>query len=100
MKIVKLTSKEFEDFAKKNKYVTFHQKESWGKLKENNGWQYEMVGFKDKKKVIYDVYKSIENDELKVANIVSNTGQELRSVSDAWFLVEKEVDVDLTSVTL
>ena len=52
MKIVKLTSKEFEDFAKKNKYVTFHQKESWGKLKENNGWQYEMVGFKDKKKVI------------------------------------------------
>ena len=52
MKIVKLTSKEFEDFAKKNKYVTFHQKETWGKLKENNGWQYEMVGFKDKKKVI------------------------------------------------
>lgn len=52
MKIVKLTSKEFENFAKKNKYVTFHQKESWGKLKEKNGWDYELVGFKDDKKVI------------------------------------------------
>lgn len=52
MKIVKLTSKEFEEFAKKNKYVTFHQKESWGILKEKNGWNYELVGFKDKKKVV------------------------------------------------
>ena len=52
MKIVKLTSKEFENFAKKNKYVTFHQKESWGKLKEKNGWDYELVGFKEDKKVI------------------------------------------------
>ena len=52
MEIVKLTSKEFENFAKKNKYVTFHQKESWGKLKEKNGWKYEMVGLKDDKKVV------------------------------------------------
>ncbi len=51
MKIVKLTSEEFENFAKDNKYVTFHQKESWGKLKENNGWKYQLVGFKDGKKV-------------------------------------------------
>ena len=39
MEITTLTSKEFEAFAKKNKYVTFHQKESWGKLKEKNGWK-------------------------------------------------------------
>lgn len=52
MEIVKLTSKEFENFAKKNKYVTFHQKESWGKLKEKNGWKYEMVGLKDDKKIV------------------------------------------------
>lgn len=52
MKIVKLTSEEFENFAKDNKYVTFHQKESWGILKEKNGWHYELVGFKDKKKVV------------------------------------------------
>ena len=52
MEIVKLTSKEFENFAKKNKYVTFHQKESWGKLKEKNGWKYEMIGLKDDKKVV------------------------------------------------
>lgn len=52
MEIVKLTSKEFEDFAKNNKYVTFHQKETWGILKEKNGWNYEMVGMKNKKKVV------------------------------------------------
>ncbi len=52
MKITKLTSKEFENFAKKNEYVTFHQKESWGKLKEQNGWKYELIGMKDNKKVV------------------------------------------------
>ena len=52
MKITKLTSKEFENFAKKNEYVTFHQKESWGKLKEQNGWKYELIGMKDDKKVV------------------------------------------------
>lgn len=52
MEIVKLTSKEFEEFANNNKYVTFHQKESWGILKEKNGWNYEMVGMKNKKKVV------------------------------------------------
>ena len=52
MKIVKLTSKEYENFAKKNKYVTFHQKESWGILKEKNGWNYELVGLKDDKKIV------------------------------------------------
>jgi len=52
MKIEKLTSKEFQEFSQNNKYLTFHQRESWGKLKINNGWSYEMVGLKDKNKVI------------------------------------------------
>ncbi len=52
MKIEKLNSEEFENFAKNNKYVTFHQKESWGKLKEHNGWTYELVGAKKNKKIV------------------------------------------------
>jgi len=52
MEIIKLTSKEFEDFSSQNKYVTFHQKESWGKLKQSNGWEYEMVGAKINKKIV------------------------------------------------
>ena len=52
MKIEKLTSKEFKDFAKKNKYTSFYQQESWGKLKEHNGWTYELIGAKKNDKVI------------------------------------------------
>ncbi len=52
MEITTLTSKEFESFAKKNKYVTFHQKESWGKLKEKNGWKYSLLGMKNNNKVV------------------------------------------------
>ncbi len=51
MKIEKLTSKEYQEFFNNNEYATFYQKESWGKLKEQNGWHYELVGFKEKKKV-------------------------------------------------
>lgn len=36
-----------------------------------------------------------ENGELKLANIVSNSGQELRNVADAWFIVEKDCDISL-----
>ena len=60
MEITTLTSKEFESFAKKNKYVTFHQKESWGKLKEKNGWKYSLLGMKNNN---------------KVSNIISKIGQ-------------------------
>lgn len=52
MKIVKLTSKDFENYAKDNKYVTFHQKESWGILKQKNGWNYELIGLKKKNKIV------------------------------------------------
>ncbi len=51
MELTKLTSKEFEKFASKNKYVTFHQKETWGKLKEVNNWKYELIGLKDKNEI-------------------------------------------------
>ena len=49
MKLKELTSKEFESFASKHPLVTFHQKESWGKLKKNNGWDYELLGLYDDK---------------------------------------------------
>ena len=52
MEIVKLSSEEFENFAKNNEYVTFHQKESWGILKKNNGWDYELIGLKDGEKLL------------------------------------------------
>ena len=52
MYIEELNSKEYDAFASKNKYLTFHQKEYWGKLKETNGWNYKLVGMKKDGKVI------------------------------------------------
>ena len=44
MELKKISSSDFDKFASTHPLVTFHQKESWGKLKEYNGWQYEMIG--------------------------------------------------------
>ncbi len=52
MKIEELNSKEYDKFASKNKYLTFYQKEYWGKLKEKNGWGYKLVGMKKDNKVV------------------------------------------------
>lgn len=52
MEFVELTSSEFEDFSKTHELLTFHQRESWGKLKISNGWNYKLVGLKDKDKVV------------------------------------------------
>lgn len=52
MEIVKLSEKEFTEFASNHEQATFLQTISWAKLKEKNGWQYELLGFKDKKKII------------------------------------------------
>lgn len=52
MKIVKLSSKEFNDFTAKNPLMTFHQDERWGKLKEYTAWSYEMIGGKVGDKLI------------------------------------------------
>jgi len=52
MKLVVLTEKEFENFATNHSQSTFLQSMSWAKLKSENGWSHELLGFKDKKKVI------------------------------------------------
>lgn len=52
MKIVKLSSDEFKKFSQDSKYMTFHQDERWGKLKENTAWSYELVGAKEDDKIV------------------------------------------------
>ncbi len=52
MKIEKLSSKEYEEFASNHPYLTFHQKEYWGKLKKTNGWNYELVGARRNGKIV------------------------------------------------
>ena len=51
MELIKLTEKEFKDFAYNHEQATFHQTIGWGKLKETNGWSYELIGVKEKNKV-------------------------------------------------
>ena len=52
MEIIKLTEKEFIDFAYNHEQATFHQTIGWGKLKETNGWKYELLGMKEKNRVV------------------------------------------------
>lgn len=52
MHIEKLNSAEYEEYASKSKYITFHQKEYWGKLKQASGWNYDLIGLKKDSKII------------------------------------------------
>ena len=52
MKLINLNEKEFNEFAKKHKLNTFHQNTYWAKVKEKNGWQMHLVGFKEKNEII------------------------------------------------
>ncbi len=52
MELVKLEEKEFSKFALNHEQATFLQTLSWAKLKEKNGWEWELIGFKDKKKIV------------------------------------------------
>lgn len=52
MELVKLEEKEFSEFALNHEQATFLQTLSWAKLKEKNGWEWELIGFKDKKKIV------------------------------------------------
>lgn len=52
MELTKITSLEFKKFVNSSEYMTFHQDERWGQLKEESGWNYELVGLKDKNKVV------------------------------------------------
>lgn len=52
MELVTLTEKEYESFTSNHSQATFLNTIAWGKLKETNGWHYELLGFKDNNKVI------------------------------------------------
>ncbi len=52
MHIEEIDSKEYDKFASNNKYITFHQKEYWGKLKQTNGWNYKLVGTKQNGEIV------------------------------------------------
>lgn len=52
MEFVKLTEKEFKQFAYTHEQATFHQTIGWGKLKQTNGWKYEFIGIKKGKKIL------------------------------------------------
>ena len=52
MELVTLTEEEFSKFASNHYEATFLQTINWGKLKESNGWKWELLGFKDNEKVI------------------------------------------------
>ena len=57
MKFVELTEEEFCKFSDSHPLTSFHQTIEWGKLKENNGWKYYIVGVK-------------ENDEIIAASLI------------------------------
>ncbi len=52
MKIENLTEKEYIDFIKKQQDSLFFQSIEWAKFKNNTGWNYEIVGMKEDKKVV------------------------------------------------
>lgn len=52
MRLVKLKEKEFEKFALEHEQATFLQTISWAKLKEKNGWKWELIGFRKSKSII------------------------------------------------
>ncbi len=52
MKLERIEEKEFTSFAYNHPLFTFHQTKEWGELKKENGWEYEFVGFKEKRKIV------------------------------------------------
>lgn len=52
MKLVELTEKEYQEFAKNHELGNFLQTVCWGKLKTHNGWKYHLLGVKEKKKIV------------------------------------------------
>lgn len=51
MIIEELKSNEYQEYISKNKYTTFYQNEYWGKLKQDGGWNYKLVGMKENGKI-------------------------------------------------
>lgn len=65
MELVSLSNKEFEKFTSTHSQATFLQSISWANLKKENGWEYELLGFKNKKEVIAAVMLLSKNTPVK-----------------------------------
>ena len=65
MDLITLTEKEFTDFTSNHEQATFLNTVNWGKLKETNGWKYELLGFKDNDKVIAAMLLLSKNTPIK-----------------------------------
>lgn len=52
MKFTELTKEEFEQFSQTHPCGTFHQMVGWGELKKRYGWNYYIVGMKDKEEIV------------------------------------------------
>lgn len=65
MKLEVLNEQEFKDFANNHPLFSFHQTKEWGELKKHNGWEYEFVGLKKKKKVVASCLLLSKNTPIK-----------------------------------
>ena len=52
MKLEEIEKKEFDEFALNHENATFMQNSFWGEIKSKNGWEYKLLGVKEKKKII------------------------------------------------
>lgn len=74
MKIEELESNEYEEYISKNKYTTFYQKEYWGKLKKDGGWNYKLVGMKKNNKIVGATLLLFKNLPLRLKLFYSPRG--------------------------
>ncbi len=51
MELIKLDKNEFDEYALNHDNATFMQNSFWGEIKIKNGWQYELLGVKEKGKI-------------------------------------------------
>jgi len=65
MKLENLTEKEFLNFVNEHPQSTFLQSINWAELKKENGWSSELLGFKDKKKVVAATLLLAKNTPVK-----------------------------------
>lgn len=118
MELIELTEKEFKDFAYHHEQASFLQTIGWGKLKENNGWKYELLGFKEGKKIVaatmllskmtpikkkmfyaphgflldYSNFSLLDEFAMKMKNYVKKNGGIFFKIDPYIMLIERDID--------
>ena len=82
MKLVTLTSEEFESFASNHEQSTFLQSISWTKVKGENGWKHTFLGFKDDSEIV-----AVKTISILIYHGTNNGG--LVNVEDITYSVEE-----------